>query len=229
MTIKELYQAARVIPDELKFHNKYTWLAHHNVIEARYLDINDTFRLVTPINDYIKKFDAVLLIPNFVNGWMVDLVIKPLYTKESMLTFDFKHLPFGIGELRSDFKYGNPLYLVEGIADWAALKLIKPDLDVIAIRSNSIPKDMYTLYASLTNKIILIPDSDNAGHSQIKNIKNNFSKLNTDLYCVEQFSTMKDTGELIDLLMKFEKTSDTNIKDMIDITKEYFLENFKNF
>lgn len=229
MTAKELYQVAGEIPEALKFHNKYTWLAYYNLIEARYLDINDTFRLKTPINDYIKKFGAVLLLPNFVNGWLVDLAIKPLDTKESMLTFDFKQLPYGIGSLRADFKYGDALYIVEGVADWAALKLIKPDIDVVAIKSNSIPKAAYTLYASLTNKIILVPDNDDAGKSQLKTIKKRFIELGVDTYIISQFGNMKDTGELINLLMRFEQTSNQNIKDDIEIIKNYFLENFKNY
>lgn len=229
MTIKELYKIAVDIPEDLKFHNKYTWLIYNKVIKGKFLDINSIFTNKTPIDDYLKKFNSVLLFPNFVNGWMVDLIVKPLDSKDSVLTFDFKHLPYGIGEFRNDFKFGDPIFLVEGIADWAALKLIKHDLDVVAIRSNSIPKDSYSLYASLTNKIILILDSDEPGKSQVNAIKKRFSSHGVDVYVIDQFGSMKDTGEFVDLIIKFERTKDLNIKEDINIIKNYFLENFKNY
>lgn len=229
MTINELYNVASDLPQSLKYHNKYTWLISNSIIDGKYFDINNTFTNKTPINDYVKRVGPVILIPNIVNGWMVDLVIKPLNTKESVLTFDFKHLPFGIGSFREDFKFGDPIYLVEGIADWAALKLIKPDLDIIAIRSNSIPHDMYSLYASLTDKIVLIPDNDSAGQAQINNIKKNFKTNDTSVYTIEQFGSMKDTGEIIDLLITIDKTHNQNSKELLGLIKLYFLENFKNF
>lgn len=227
MTLKELYNSAHEIPETLKYYNKYTWLGFNNIIDLRYLDVNDTFSRKTPIDGYIKRYGRVLLMPNIVDNEIVDMSVRPIDTKESMLYLGLAGIPYGIGKLNADFKYGDYIYLIEGIGDYGALKLIDQNINVLAIRSNGIPKDQYEIYASLTNKIIIIPDNDKAGKSQISFTKKVFSGLGVDVFVIDQFGLLKDSGDLVDIVMNFEKTKDSNTLENILLISEYFKRSFE--
>jgi len=209
MNIEELYSLGRRVPDSMKYKNKYTWLAHSGILEMRYLDVNDIMRRNTPINGFITENNAVLLIPNIVNGKLVDLMIKAIDSKR-MLKYKNINLPYGVGKLKN-FTYGSPLILVEGIADLAGLKLIDKDLNVVALRTNTISQDMYKFYASLTNNVILLLDSDAAGQNQISKIKFNLSREGVQTNSINQHANVKDTGDIAELFMKYDKTKSSNI------------------
>lgn len=203
MNIEELYGLGRLVPDSMKYKNKYTWLAHSGILEMRYLDVNDIMRRSTPINGFVSEHGAVLLIPNVVNGKLADLTVKALDSK-NILRYKNVKLPYGVGQLKN-FKYGNPLILVEGVADLAGIKLINKDLNVVALRTNTISQDMYQVYSALTNNIILLLDSDEAGQKQLDKIKFNLSREHIQARSVNQHGDIKDTGEIVELFMRYDK------------------------
>ena len=43
--------------------------------------------------------------------------------------------PYNLGNLSKDFKYGDAIILVEGVADLAGLKLLDPTLNIVAMQS----------------------------------------------------------------------------------------------
>jgi hypothetical protein len=234
MKIDELYKLGRDVPKEIFLKDKYTWMAFVGLIKAKYLSPNDTFLAKLPIDRFIKRNGECLLIPNYIGNLMLDLDIRPLNNKDSILSFKKYNFPYGIGRLRDNFKYGDPIYLVEGIADYGALKLIKPDLDVLALRTSSIHRDSYEFYASLTNKIVLISDQDPYGKSASSKMARKLKDLGVDVYTIEQFGNMKDTGEVLELLLSYIKQKDQQASKMskklkINRIKEYFLENFKKY
>lgn len=201
MNLLELYNKAHDIPEALKNKTKYTFMAFHKIIPARYLDINDTLTEDLPISGYINNHISVLLMPNIVNGTIVDIFVKPMVSKGAPLRLVESPLPYGIGNLRKDFKYGDPLILVEGIGDYGALKFIDRNIDVVAMGTNDIPAAMYKVYASITNNIIIIPDADAAGYSQVKKVTSTLKKYDVNVSLLKQYSTLKDTGEILDRIV----------------------------
>ena len=222
MNLHELYEKAHNVPKSLSEKSKYALMAYHKLIPAKYLDINDTMTSDIPIAGYINSNNAVLLMPNIINGTIVDIYVKPLLSAGAPLKLVNSPLPYGIGTLRKDFKFGDPLILVEGIGDYGALKFIDSTLDVVAIGTNDIPASMYSIYANITNNIILIPDNDAAGYSQLKKIIANFKKLDVNVHVVKQYSTMKDTGEILDRYV-----AKTISKELLLLVADYYKSQIK--
>lgn len=220
MNIEELYSLGRVIPTSKKDKNKYTWLAYRGLLEIRYFDVNDIMKKKTPINGFVSEHGSVLLIPNIINGKLVDLTVKALDSK-SMIKYCNHKLPYGLGSFKN-FTYGKPIILVEGVADLAGLKLIDPSLNVVALRTNSISQDFYEIYKSLTNKIILLLDNDKAGQSQISKIQFQLKREGIDSEVIRQHASLKDTGEIVDLFMKYEKTKDPEILNELQNINTYY-------
>ena len=209
MTLTELYNIGKKIPEYLKYENKYTWLGFKKIIDIRYLDVNDIFNIKTPVNNFINQYGEVLLIPNIINGKVVDLLIKSLKTNQ-MLNYKEINLPYNIGQL-NNFKYGDYLFIVEGPADVAGLKLIDPSLPVVALKTNDINKESYQIYESLTNNIVLILDNDKAGKKQLLNIRLKLKDLGISTYVIPQYGKLKDTGDIVELAMLYEKNANSEI------------------
>lgn len=224
MNIEELYRLGRSVPDSMKYKNKYTWLAHSGILEMRYLDVNDIMRRSTPINGFVSEHGAVLLIPNIVGGKLADLAVKALESK-SVLRYKNVKLPYGVGQLK-DFKYGDPLILVEGIADLAGLKLINKNLNVVALRTNTISQDMYQIYGALTNNIVLLLDNDSAGQKQINKIKFNLSRESIQTTAVKQHADLKDTGEVVELFMRYDKNKSSDVLSELQNLNTYYKSQF---
>lgn len=209
MTLNELYELAKEIPEYLKYENKYAWLGYNNIIDVRYLDVDDILRVKTPINNFINEHGSVLLLPNIVNGKVVDLLVRALDSPQ-MINYREVNLPYNIGNLK-DFKYGDPLFIVEGPADAAGLKLVDPNIAVVALKTNDINKDAYQVYKSLTNKIVLVLDSDKAGQLQLVKMRLNLKELGISTYTINQFGYLKDTGEIAEITMSYEKSKNTEL------------------
>lgn len=224
MNIEELYSLGRSVPDSLKYKNKYTWLAHSGILEMRYLDVNDIMRRKTPINGFVTEHGSVLLIPNVVNGKLADLTVKAIEGKH-ILRYKNTKLPYGVGQL-TNFHYGSPLILVEGIADLAGLKLVNKDLNVVALRTNTISQDMYQFYKTLTNNVILLLDNDKAGQRQIEKVKFNLKREGVQAVDVRQYSDFKDTGEIVELFMRYDKTKSTDALSELQNLNVYYKSQF---
>lgn len=220
MKIEELYQLGKNIPESLVNKNKYTWLAHKNLLELKYLDINDIFKHKTPINNFVVEHGSVLLIPNIINGQLADLTIKALNSKH-ILKFNNVNLPYNIGHLKN-FKYGDPLIIVEGIADVAGFKLIDPDMPVVALRTNSISKASYKIYESITNNVVLLLDNDKAGQTQVAKLQLKLKESGIYSSVISQYNNLKDTGDIVDLFMQYEKTKSSAILSELNNINIYY-------
>jgi 5S rRNA maturation endonuclease (ribonuclease M5) len=225
MNLKEIYSLGQEIPEYLKDHNKYTWLAFNKLIEMHYIDINDILNKKTPINSFVMQHGAALLIPNIVNNKIVDMTVKAL---NSSATIKYKNvsLPYNIGNLKN-FQYGDPLYVVEGVADVAGLKLIDPNINVIALQTNTIPNDMLPIYQALTNNIVLLLDNDKAGQVQYGKLKRKLGELGINTFFFKQFGSLKDTGEIVELVMSYKKMGVVNILNELNNVNLYYKSQIK--
>lgn len=221
--LQELYNKARAIPQELELTNKYTWLAYNNVLEARYLDLNDTLvQRDIQIGGYISRNEAILLFPNIVGDKIVDIFVKPLYSKAEPLKLGDDRFPYNIGNLDPGFKYGDPLVLVEGLADGAALKLISPRINFIVMQRSSLSMTQLELLSQITNKFIVIPDRDEAGTRGYTKMWYRFRDLGATCVSLNQFRYFKDTGDLLDRVLYYLNTRDTSILEEIELAQTYY-------
>lgn len=222
MGLDKLWSMARPIPKELELINKYTWMGVNKVLPIRYLDANDVMAHPNmPIKNYLVNNEVILLFPNIVNGVIVDLYVQPLYTKGKPLRLGSTAFPYNIGGLSPDFKYGDPIILVEGIADLAAIKLMG-DLNVVAMRGNSLGTPQTKLLAAITNNIIVIPDSDEAGNQGFSRLWRKFRDLKVNIVSVNQFKNFKDTGDFIEKILYYYKTEDLSILDEIQLSWRFY-------
>lgn len=223
MVLNQLYGWARPIPKELEFINKYTWLGVNKVLPVKYLDVNDVLtNMDVGIRNYIIKNEAVLLFPNIVNGIIIDIFVKPIFNKAEPLKLGSNALPYNIGQLQASFRYGEPIILVEGIADVAALKLMSPEFNVIAMQSSRLNNNQIELLSLITNNIIVLPDRDDAGKTGLTKMWYRFRELKTSVVALEQFRYFKDTGDFLDKVLYFQKTGDHSTLDEIDLAWKYY-------
>lgn len=225
MDLEKLYESAHDIPEYRSLENKYNFLGFNKVVKARVLTIGDSFG-TSKLNGFIKKYGTVYLFPNYVNGSIVDISVRPLNSSKEMLTLRNYLLPYNVGNISKDFKYGDTLFLVEGIGDLGALKLIDPALNIVALKTNNVTKDMYSMLSSLTNKVVMIPDADNKGMLNVGKIGKAFSNLGVDFQTIKQYGDMKDTGEFVDMIIEHTKTHDGSLLGHIESVRDYYLAHF---
>lgn len=222
MNIYELYEKANVVTKENYLDDKYTYLTYKGLIDMRTIDYS--FMINNPdssLVDLIIQEKVVYLLPNIFEGQIIDIYIRGRETQNNPKILRNKNLLYGLNTFNKDFKYGDPIFLVEGIADYGALKFIKNDLNVIALRGDSLSKENAKILSTLSNNIILIPDNDGGGKISIKNIKPRLRKLGIDLKIFNNYGSFKDTGDLIDLVIKVENGKANNIEEIKTIVSYY--------
>lgn len=220
--LNKLYHNAHTILESDSTKSKYAFLAHNNILEAKYLSVNDLITTETKLSPYIAEHGKVILFPSIVNGVIDNIVARPIETAGRPLTLVKGKLPFYIGTLPDNFKFGDPIILVEGIADVGGLKLIDKSLNIIAMNSSALPQCYYEVIASVTNNIILFADNDEVGINSANKVKRIFKKHNVDVEIVNQYGDFKDTGDIISLVMKYIETKDETVKQELELVKKYY-------
>lgn len=219
--MQELYNKLKRIPKNLINSDKYLLLGL-TALDAKYISTRDIFHIENfQIKEYIADVGDAVVFPITINNKIVSLFIRSLDSKDNPLKYNKTTIPYGFDMFDEDFKYGDPVILVEGIADLGALKLINPKYNVIAMLSNSISKESCEFLKEITNNFVIITDNDKAGDIGFKTIRKRLSGNNVRR--IIPYGTTKDPGDIIDLLLKYRRTKDTFIKTEIDIIKSYYL------
>lgn len=217
----EVYKQSKSIGEKHKFLNKYTWAGAYRLIDVRMFTLNDTFMKQTPLNDFVRRNGSILIFANKVQGEVASFTVQAIDSKK-ILKSKRANLPYGIGHIREDFKYGDPLFVVEGIADWAGVKLIDKNIDVVAMETSEVAKDMYEVYASITNNIVLIPDNDEFGRRTVKRMKFRFRELGVSVSVIDQYDELKDTGDILERTMMVDKTKSWALKEELRVITKYY-------
>lgn len=226
MNIKELtklFEIGRPI-NKLDKTNKYLYFAYkykfnnYKLISSGELlirgkDLN--------IPDYVKQFISIhkeaLMIANIFNEQVVSIIFRTIKGDKEFIKLGYsKSLFYGLGDLSRDFKFGDPILLVEGNLDRDRMSIIYKN--TLGITTSSISSSQLQLLENLTNNFILMLDNDEAG---IKGSKNTFYKLK-DLGKVKILNHephLKDAGDLIDLEIR----NDYNLNYIIDYYKMQIL------
>lgn len=222
MTLQDLYELGNPISAELAQLNKYTFSGANNILDVRLITINDIIGKTTQISTYVATHYSVLMFPNIVNGIIVDAFFKPLDGDGRPLKLGSKYFPFGLQYLSRDFKYGDQIILVEGVGDLAGLRFIDDKLNVIAMQTSVISYDHMDFVAALTNNVILLTDNDKTGDESRGKIINRFKKLGVSCVALNQYATLKDTGQIIELALGYLKTMDSRVKLVLEDIMRYY-------
>lgn len=225
--LQKLYNRTKPLPEYLRFENKYTFLVYHKVLPAGFIEVSDIFSKSSKLNNYIVDKEQVLIFPNYLNGKIMNLFIRGVNDSQFPLKIGENMIPYGLDYFNKDFKYGDPIILVEGLADYGGLKLLDPTLNIVVMFSNSLPKSQYELIAGLTNNIIVLTDNDEAGLVGYRTIKKSFKKYPVNVIRVEQFSSLKDTGDIVDLIMNDLKFNSGQKSQQLIVISQYYLANLK--
>lgn len=221
--LNTIYNKAHKITENDKYLNKYTYLAFNNIIEARYLSINDVITGDVKLTSYIVEHNKVLLIPHKLNGVVISLLLKPMLGPGNPLTLTTNnHIPFNVGNFSKDFKYGDPIIIVEGVGDLGGLLLLNNNLNIISLNTSSLPKKQYDIVAAMTNKVLLLTDNDSTGETNAKLMQRTFRKNGVDAEILTQYNSFKDTGDLVDLLLDYKKTNNIYSKERLIEAQKYY-------
>lgn len=199
--LKKIFELGRVINTDSS--NSYLHLAYklklnnYRVISNGELMINGK-NLNVP--EYMKEFlrfhGEALMIANTVNDKVLSIVLRSINTKkEFQKVGTSKNMFYGIGMLEKDFTFGKPIILVEGHLDRDAMSQFYPN--VLAITTNKLSNSQIEILSHLTNRYILMLDSDSAGQSGIKDAQRRLKNCNITIF--EHLSGMKDCGDLVKL------------------------------
>ena len=177
---------------------------------VKFFDISENFNLIEKLKledieeekkvlYFLNKYQMVYFIPlQLPDNSIYGFVLKSVNSKNFYNYRINKNFPlvFGLEDF-SDYRYNDLILLCEGIKDVQMLKLVYKYS--LAYLTSQPSKSLWNYLTQITNKIIIIPDKDEAGKNFIdldKKYKDNkYSKIDK-YYCQ---SGKKDFGEYWEL------------------------------
>lgn len=103
-----------------------------------------------------------------------------------------------MGQLDPNFRYGDPILLVEGHLDRDKMSLMFKN--TLGVMTNSVSESQANLLKGLTDKIYLMLDNDDAGKIGTNKSKKALSGMN--VVEINHDSRLKDAGDLVKLEME---------------------------
>ena len=206
MNLNTIYHNTEPISLEDSKLNKYLFMGYmlklphyriltlHNVVNL----IREKMQLPPSLLDMLKKHGRVLAIFNVVAGECCSLICRSIEGKEFFTLNKKFSIPYGIGMLSKDFKYGDTLVICEGAADRDGLVDCYPNI-VAALNKRLSPSQLLCVL-SLTNKVVLAYDCDKTGQKSFYSDKQKLEKYGVQVSLLKHPG--KDAGEAIDYAMK---------------------------
>jgi len=203
----ELYQIASKIDADKVHLNKYTYLGnkfnfpHYRILSLRDVMLNNMHtRLPKHILNFISEQGEVLLIANIIAGYIPLIQLRSIHgDKQFMAIGSQSKLFYGLGYLDNNFKYGDWVVIVEGLADADIGRGLYPNF--LATMTSKITHSQFEVLKLLTNRVILIGDNDKPGRIGTKNNRKKLQEAGFDVRLIFQYGDLKDIGELGDLLL----------------------------
>lgn len=201
----ELYKIGRRVTSADANRSPYLFLAHRYNLEHYRLITDGEYLVKLKSNLYpryvtrfIKEHREVLLIFNICNDRPISVTIRSIKTKHFIDWGNTKGMLYGIGTLNRDFKYGDPIVIVEGNKDTDTMKSLIYG-NTLGILTSSISEGQLNVLKNLTDNIILMLDNDEYGR---KGTKKALRKLKGSfrVTVLEHYEGLKDCGDLVDLL-----------------------------
>ena len=203
-----LYKKSREV-NKSDIEDVYTYLAYNKKLKNyRIITGNDLIsepkiergtHLPAYLFDFILSSGKILMICNGILNEINEITLRSLKEKKFMDFGEKKALPYGLFNFKN-FKYNDPIVIVEGFKDCDCFKEIYPF--TIACRTAGTSILMREVISTLTKRVILAYDNDSAGINAIKNDRLNFKKLKIDAVALEHPNFVKDIGEIADSYYK---------------------------
>ena len=203
----ELYKISSKIDADKAHLNKYTYLGnkfnfpHYRLLSLKDIMLNGMHtRLPKNILNFISEQGEVLLIANIIEGYIPLLQLRSIKgDKAFMAVGSQSKLFYGLGYLDKDFKYGDWIVIVEGLADADIGRGLYPNF--LATMTSKITHSQFEVLKLLTNRVILIGDNDKPGRIGTKNNRKRLQEAGFDVRLIFQYGDLKDLGDLGDLLL----------------------------
>ena len=209
--MQEVFELGRLITEDSD--NKYLHIAYKNkykhyrlissgeiMIKAKNIDVPQF------VKAFIMNNGNVLMMANIISGKVVGLTFRTIEGPKDFLTWgNNKGNFYGLGQLNQNFKYGDPIILVEGLLDCDVIKQYYPN--TMAVLTSGLTKNQVAVLTRLTNNVILMLDNDEAGQQgtylseRALQGKCNVRKFN-------HFQGVKDPGDLITMQIKKDENYD---------------------
>lgn len=203
--IQLLYNISREISEATVDSDDYTYLAcAANLSNIRALSsgeiikYNDSFKYYRYIPNFIKSHSEVILIFNMFKNTPIGCTIRSTSSHDFIDVGNTGGLFYGLCNLSPNFKYGDPIVIVEGPKDCETYKWAFHDKNCMAMMTSNTTSSQLQVLKLLTNNIILANDNDTAG----KKAQKEFIQYNSKQFKINKIihpDDMKDFGDLIPL------------------------------
>lgn len=209
--MQEVFEIGRLITEDSK--NKYLHLAYVNKFKHyKLISSGEIFIKGRNLNvpEFVKAFiqnnNQVLMMANIISGKVVGLTFRTIEGPKDFLTWgNNKGNFYGLGQLDENFKYGDPIILVEGLFDCDVIKQYYKN--TMAVLTSGLTKNQTAVLTRLTNNVILMLDNDDAGKTGTK-----YSDLAINKKCnvkiFKHHPKCKDPGDIISLQLMNDADAD---------------------
>lgn len=162
------------------------------------------------VRSFINAHKEVIIIANIIRGRVVGMLLRS--TKEkAFMDYGFRKGSFyGIGSLDPNFRYGDPIMLVEGAIDCDFAKLFITK-NCLGVMTSSVSEAKAKVLSCLTNKVLLFLDNDEAGAQGERTSAYRLKKYGVDVVVVPKVTRLKDLGDLLDMYRKADLYTDSVI------------------
>lgn len=221
--MQELFELGTLVQEDSD--NKYLHLAYKNKLK-HYRIMTSGVVMIRGKNldvpEFVKSFiinnNKVLMMANIIAGKVVGITFRTLEGPKDFLTWgNNKGNFYGLGQLAPNFKYGDPIILVEGLFDCDVVKQYYTN--TLAVLTSGLTKNQTAVITRLTNNIILMLDNDEAGIKGTRLSENAIrEKCNVRLF--QHHPKCKDPGDII--------TMEINNDEDYDFINTYYKMSIEN-
>ena len=217
--LKTLYDLSRPIPEATKY-SPYMYLAkcynldnYRIITDGEFITKFDVAKYPRHVTSFISQHHNVMIIFNLIGDKPVSCTLRAIESKAFVDWNMTTGMLYNIGKLRPDFKYGDPLVIVEGNKDCDVCKTFLYG-DTVGILTAAISKNQMQVLEHLTDRLVLALDNDESGKRSTDNfLKYRGRKFNTSVFRYNL--RYKDFGDLVDLLLR------NNIDEFNNLITQY--------
>lgn len=199
---QQLFNIARKINTN---RSKYEYIAsglgqlNYRIITDGELNIRGKdIEIPSYIRSFINAHGEAIIIANVIRGRVVGMLLRATDEK-AFLDYGFRKGSFyGIGSLAPDFKYGDPIMLVEGAIDCDIAKQFITK-NCLACLTSSTSRSKAKVLSSLTNRVMLFLDNDEAGRQGELKTKKVLEEFGIHVDILPKEPNIKDLGDFLDL------------------------------
>lgn len=205
VSLSEIFVKCRKIEPKDVTKNKYLMnaykkkLGNYRIINSGIV-IKNRWRgdkeLPKHIIEFINEEGEVMVIANILLKQVTQIQFRAIEHKKFYALGSQSSIPYGLGFLNREFKFGDWLVITEGSSDRDALVSIYPN--IIAVMTSGLSTIQRELLKNLTNKVILLYDNDETGR---RGFYRDRKKLQKEGFTVEEIPySSKDVGDPGDIL-----------------------------